>query len=489
MFRQKMQYMIKSALLEERQELEDLLNEMSAAGWDLYGMHEVEKKGGIYFDCIFMRPREDEEKQEFDDVVKIKSFKNQMEKMFASTLSPYATCKELQVKIKEQKELISKIKYQLDNDAFTLKEKELLNKQLSDEINRLDFLKLSLIKEISPDNMYSSLSQDKFVINLSEELIETVIQDTEDNLLAETVKIRQRLADTLGYVIPNIVFSNEDPLEANEFSIVLHGIEVFRSCVFPGKVCIFKEELDGYKKKKNDIHVKDEITGKDIFWIDEEVARDFWVNKFTPVQFIGRALEFISIKQVDEILDYSAVNKYLEIVQESNSFLINNIYPDYMSAAEIKYILSSLIREKVSVKDIVYIFEKINDFSSEESKDHLIEKIRLSLSKQILKDIIKTGSSLKVIELSQKTIEHFYEASLCAEEEGVVKMDGAVVARLVKKINKQAKEAGLEEIILLAPYEIRHMAFLVFAEFINNIRVLAFEELGQDVETETVGEV
>lgn len=489
MFRQKMQYMIKSAPLEERQELEDLLNEMSDAGWDLYGMHEVEKKGGIYFDCIFSRPREDEERHEFDDVVKIKSFKNQMEKMFASTLSPYATCKELQVKIKEQKELIAKIKYQLDNDAFTLKEKELLNKQLSDEMNRLDFLKLSLIKEISPDNMYSSLSQDKFVINLSEELIETVIQDTEENLLAETVKIRQRLADTLGYVIPNIVFSNEDPLEANEFSIVLHGIEVFRAFVFPEKVCIFKNELEGYKKKKSDIHTKDAITGKDIFWIDEEVARDFWVNKLTPVQYIGRALEFVSVKQVDEILDYNAVNKYMEIVQENNSFLINNIYPDYMSAAEIKYILSSLIRERVSVKDIVYLFEKINDFSSEESKDHLIEKIRLSLAKQILKDITKADEPLKVIELSSKTIEHFYEASLCAEDEGVVKMDGADVAKLVKKINKLAKDAGIDEIILLAPYEIRHMTFLIFAEFINNIRVLAFEELGQDIEIETIGEV
>ncbi len=489
MFRQKMQYMIKSAPLDERQEIEDLLNEMSAAGWDLYGMHEVEKKGGIYFDCIFMRPKEDEERHEFDDVVKIKSFKNQMEKMFASTLSPYATCKELQIKIKEQKELIAKIKYQLDNDAFTLKEKELLNKQLSDEMNRLDFLKLSLIKEISPDNMYTSLSQDKFVINLSEELIETVIQDTEENLLAETVKIRQRLADALGYVIPNIVFSNEDPLDANEFSIILHGIEVFRSSVFPGKVCVFKDELEGYKKKKNDIHTKDAITGKDILWIDEELARDFWVNKLTSVQFIGRVLEFVSVKQVDEILDYNAVNKYLEIVQENNSFLINNIYPDYISAAEIKYILSSLIRERVSVKDIVYLFEKINDFSSEESKDNLIEKIRLSLSKQILKDIIKTGESLKVIELSSKTIENFYEASLCAEGEGVVKMDGADVSKLVKKINKLAKDAALDEIIILAPYEIRHMTFLIFAEFINNIRVLAFEELGQDCEIETIGEV
>ena len=43
---------------------------MSDAGWDLYGMHEVEKKDGIYFDCIFMRPKPEEDKKDFDDVVK-----------------------------------------------------------------------------------------------------------------------------------------------------------------------------------------------------------------------------------------------------------------------------------------------------------------------------------------------------------------------------------------------------------------------------------
>jgi len=489
MFRQKMQYLIKSAPLDDRQALEDLLNDMSDAGWDLYGMHEVEKKGGIFFDCIFMRPKPEEKTQDFDDMVKIKSFKNTMEKMFSSSLSPYATCKDLQTKIKEQKELIAKIKYQLENDAFTIKDKELLNKQLSDEISRLDTLKMTLVREISPDNMYSELSQDRLVINLSEELIETVIQDSDENLLAQTVKVRQNLVDDLGYVIPNIVFSNEETVGANEFCINLHGVELFRSRVYPNKVCIFKDEFESYKKRKSDVLGVDEISGKSIVWIDEEIAKDFWMNKLSPVEFIGRALEFVAVKNVEEILDYNAVNRYLEVVQEHSSFLVNNIYPDYISAGEIKYILASLIKERVSVKDIVYIFEKINDFSSEESKDQLIEKIRLSMNKQITKELFKGGGVPKVIEMSNKTIEKFFESSLCGGEDGVVKVDSDPVARLAKKMKRLAKEAGMTEIILLAPFEIRHMTYLIFSEFINNIRVIAFEELRHDCEVETVGEV
>ena len=44
MFNRKMQYVIKSVPSEDKQMLEDLLNEMSIEGWDLYSMHEQENE-------------------------------------------------------------------------------------------------------------------------------------------------------------------------------------------------------------------------------------------------------------------------------------------------------------------------------------------------------------------------------------------------------------------------------------------------------------
>ena len=136
-----------------------------------------------------------------------------------------------------------------------------------------------------------------------------------------------------------------------------------------------------------------------------------------------------------------------------------------------------------------YVFEKINDFSSEDSKEQLIEKIRLSLSRQITKDLFAGKSSLKVIELSTKTIETFYASSICGDGDGVVKVDSDAVLKLVRKIKRFAKAADLDEIIILAPFEIRLMTFLIFSEFINNLRVIAFEELRHDADVETVGEI
>ena len=55
MFNKKMQYVIKTFPVEDKKALENLLNEMSSAGWDLYTMHEVETEDSLEFNCIFMR--------------------------------------------------------------------------------------------------------------------------------------------------------------------------------------------------------------------------------------------------------------------------------------------------------------------------------------------------------------------------------------------------------------------------------------------------
>ncbi len=104
----KMQYVIKSVPSDNTKALEDLLNEMSQAGWDLYSMHEVEADEGYQFNCIFAAENTPEGEAEEEDVVNIKTFKSQMEKMLSSSTSSYDSCKEVQEKIKEQRKKITK---------------------------------------------------------------------------------------------------------------------------------------------------------------------------------------------------------------------------------------------------------------------------------------------------------------------------------------------------------------------------------------------
>lgn len=476
MFNRKMEYVIKSVPTDDKQLLEDLLNEMSEAGWDLYTMHEVEGEDDDYqYNCIFMREKEQSDENEpFDKIVRVNNFKSQMEKMLASSSTPYETCKEITSKIKEQKQKIAQIKTNLEKEELSAR--DTLNRQMSEALEKLEQLKQNLTRELSPGVMYSRIGEEKFTVNLSEELIDIVSPDSEDDLLSETVKLRQKLTDELGYVLPKMVFQDDDTLEPYEFAINVHSLNVYQTVAIPEHKAFFKEELHLEKKPKGTIISKDIITGKDIWWISNEECKDFWSEGWSPIEYITRAIEFVGIKYVAEILDYSDINRYVTLVEKRNSFVINNIIPDFITLSELKYILINLIRERVSIKDIDYIFEKINDFSDEPSKDGLLDKIRLSLAKTISKDITSRGDIVKAIEFSADTLDTMFKLTE-SEDETVIKVDGKIAEKLAKKLSKIAKNNEIEDILLIVPMEIRHMTFSIFSEFLNNITVVAHEEL------------
>lgn len=488
MFNKKMQYVIKSVPTDDKQALEDLLNSMSEQGWDLYTMHEMETDNSIDFNCIFMREKQEEASTDLDDIINITSFKYRMEKMLSAPTSPYETCKEIQLKISAQKDRIKRIKSQLESDSLSLDDKNKLNEQMSDELRQLSTLKQALVDEISPDSMYSSIKEEKFTINLSEEILDLVALEYDNGLLSETVKIRQKLTDELGYVIPHIHFHNSDDLNQNEFSIKVHDIEVFRGVAFVGYKAFYKDDLKGYKLAEDDYVTLDEMTGKKIIWLKEEKCQDFWQKGLSAVEYIGKAIEYISIKEVSDIMDYNDINKYVEIVIENNSFLIDNIIPDFLTVADLKYLLTCLIRERVSIKNIVYLFEKINDYANEPTKEDLLDKVRLAFSKLIIKDLAKNGE-LKIIEFSEETLDTV-DAFFNSEDDGnIIRIDASDVQEIANRINKTVKSKKLETPILAVPMDLRHMCFVILSEFVPNIRVLALEELVSDCDIKFIAKV
>lgn len=488
MYSKKMQYVIKSVPTNDKQALENLLNEMSELGWDLYTMHEIEGENSFDFNCIFTRQKRDEEDTDLDDIINVTSFKSRMEKMLAAPTTPYATCKEIQLKISNQKDRIKRIKDELENDRLSVEDKNKLNIQMSDELRQLDALKQALVSEISPENLYTTIKEEKFTVQLSEEILDLVNLEYNDGLLSETVKIRQKLTDELGYVIPHIHFHNDDELNQNEFSIKIHDVEVFRGLVFPNFVAYYKEELKGYKVEEEDIVTIDNITGKKLIWIKEEKSKTFWQQGLSAVEHIGKAIEYISVKEVSDIMDYNDINKYVEIVLENNSFLVDNIIPEFITASDLKYLLTCLVRERVSIKNVVYLFEKINDYANEPSKEDLLDKVRLAFSKHIVKDLAKDGE-IKVIEFSDETLEKvdgFFDAE---NGENIIRIEACDVQEIANNINKLAKAKKLDTPILTVPMDLRHMCFIILSEFVPNLRVIACEELVSDFNVKFIGKI
>ena len=497
MYTKKMKYVVKSCSLANPQDLQDLLNDMSEEGWELYSMQEDEdEEGNLYCHCVFMRQAQNV--SEGADTINISSFKSRMEKMLSPEQSPYDICVDIQSKIREQKNKISKIKKELEGEAPASVSRKKLNDKISAGLKELDDLKLKLSHATSPDSMFSRLKEDKLSIHLSEELLSYIDDNStnlEDELVAQTVKTRIKLVDSLGFIIPKIVFQDDALLNPYEFSIQIRGLDVYRALVYPNFLMFFEDELHLDKKIKNSVKDIDKITGKNVIWIERDKAKDFWCKGLSGSEVITRALEYFVIKHADDLLDYEELDKYIDVVNEHNEFLIENLIPNPLSMSDVKSILANLVKERVSIKNITYIFEKLNDIAgSDADRTEIIDNLRMSLSRQICNNYKNENGAIEAFELSEDTIVKFgFLFSIdenmtdeCFDESSIFDFEN--LEKFVTKLKKQSKKYGIERPILVVPIEIRTIISSLLNKYID-VTVLAKEEIQYNAKLDVISKI
>lgn len=500
MFNKRMNYVVKTCQMNEAQDLQDLLNRMSNDGWELYNLQEDEdEEGNLYCHCIFMKPAESERLN--SDVINISSFKSRMEKMLTTELSPYDVCLDIQSKIREQKSKIAKAKKELEGEAPASLMRKKLNDKISTGLKELDDLKAKLSKATSSDSLFSKLKEEKLSIHLSEELLGYIDGEAdviEEELIAETVKVRMKLVEDIGYVIPKVVFSDDSLLNPYEFSIRVRGADVFKSMVYPKFYMFYEDELHLEKKIKNAVYDTDKITGKKIVWIERKDAKDFWCKGISGSEYITRALEYCAVKHVEELLDYEELEKYADVVRENNEYLIDTLVPDYLTFADIKNLLANLIKERVSIKDITYLFEKFLDLAQNSEKEDILDKVRLTLSRQICRRYANSDGVIQAFELTDDTLIKLAPFMLKGvsedddeeniSDDGFLTFDKEQVEIVVKKLMTKIKKYNAENPIIIVPMDFRTLMSVILNRYLD-VTVLACEEVQNCAKVEYIGKI
>lgn len=467
-------YTIKTTPYNDNEKLENLLNEMSKDGWELYSMQEMENDDDIFYNCIFIKEVENEDNLLEEDG--LLDFKPRIERIINPELDPYELCLDILKKIKDKRQKISQVKALIDGTSED--SRTILNDEISRHINELEELKKKLSQVINPDIMLQKLGESKLTLAISEELADILDSNNDDNLLSQIVFIRQDLTETLGYIVPKIKMEIDDSLDENEFIIKVRGIPVISSHAYYNYTMFYSNELNIEQLPEDAIKSIDSATNTETVWINDETAKDYWTKGLSTTDYIAGIIEYIIIKHIDDIFDYSDINRYIEIVSNQNLYLIENIIPDFLSVAELKYILSSLVKEKVSIKDIVFIFEKINDFADEENKEDLLARIRVALARQISASVCSDkDNTIYAYELSSESLKCFTGTE--DENEEVIRIESNKIEALVQKIKEKTNELSPEskEILLIAPMKVRHIIYLVLSQLISNVSVIAREEL------------
>ena len=362
----------------------------------------------------------------------------------------------------------------------------LVNADVQSQLGQLESVRQNMQDLVNPNKMYERLGVDVLSLQVGAGLLVIADPDQEGQLLAKIAALRQRVTDELGYILPNIRIMDSSALEANEYVISIRNNVVASGYVYPGKYMVIADQWDSVKKTIPD----DAIVGVDptyqtqAYWISEEDAKDAKnVTAVDATDVLVTHLQECVRKHVDEVMTKTDVLKLMELVRSQDPTLVNDLVPAIISTSDLRKIFVNLIREKVSIKDIIFVFERLCDYA------RFSERLRAALGRQICLSNVDKDKVLYALTLSPEWEKTLDDSCQRTELGTMFLLNPMQVQDLIETtamtLMRAHQAVGLQPVILCSP-RIRLPLFQLLERHIPTIVVISYSELITDIRVEAV---
>ena len=275
------------------------------------------------------------------------------------------------------------------------------------------------------------------------------------DLLDRVVMIRRQLALELGMIVPIISLRDNIQLSPNEYVIKIKGVEMARGDIMldhflamnPGMV---EEELDGIK-------TTEPAFGLPAIWITEsqrDKAEMLGYTVVDPPSIIATHLTEIIKKYAHELTGRQEIQKLIDNVKQNYPAIVDELVPKVMTIGEIQKVIANLLKEGVSIRDMVTILETLADYAPiTHDPDMLTEYVRQALGRAISKKFLSDTKS-NVITLDPKLEQIIMDSVQKTEHGSYLTLEPNVSNSILNNLSKQMQklmQLGQQPVVLASP--------------------------------------
>lgn len=333
---------------------------------------------------------------------------------------------------------------------------------------------------------------DPLSLELGYGLIPLVDKDKGAELLERVTRMRKEAALDLGLVVPRIRIIDNMRLEPSEYCFKIKGVEVARARIRmgwylginPGGV---SEDLPGEK-------TTDPTFGLPAIWISEdnrERAERAGYTVVDPPSIIATHLTELIKRHASEILGRQEVQSIVDTIRKDYSAVVDEV-TKICSTGEIQKVLQALLREQVSIRNMVVILETLADFRPV-TKDPviLVEKVRQSLARQICLQYCDDAKTLHVLTVEPQLIQMLVDSRIETVNGPIAALEPAQQRAWIRALTRSVasvQQSGYIPIIL-CPEEARILVKRSTEREIPDLVVLSVPEIAHDIRVEAIGEI
>ena len=344
-----------------------------------------------------------------------------------------------------------------------------------------------------PESVLGLLQIDPIALEIGYNLIPLVDPDQGGDLLERVTMIRRQSAIEFGLIFPPIRIRDNMRLDPNAYSIKIKGVEVGKGNIRMGKYLAMnpgnvKEKIEGEE-------TVEPAFGLPAIWIDEanrEKAERLGYTVVDAPSVIATHMTEVIKSYASEVLGRQDVQALLNSLSTDYSAVVDEVKKSGATIGDIQKILKGLLREGVSIRDLVTIMETIADyFPSVKGPDELIELVRQALSRQICQQYSDPEKKIPVITVSKEVEEEIRNSIVETERGKKFAMEPGEQKKLLNGITdevKKIREKGLKPVFLTSP-EIRAIFSNIVSSIAPHAAVLSSFEIATDIRLEAVGNI
>jgi len=344
---------------------------------------------------------------------------------------------------------------------------------------------------VTPEKATSYLRIDSLAIEIGYGLIGIVDVQQGGDFLNRIRSIRKQTAQDLGVIVPPVNVSDNLKLGARDYAILLKGVEIARGELMIDKLLAI--DPGGATEQIEGIRTKEPTFGLPAVWITKDKrdrAQQLSYTVVDPPTILATHLTEMIRNHAYELIGRQDVKSLIDFVAETHPKLVEELVPKTLSVGEIQKVLQNLLRERVSIRDLVTIFETLADYGAH-TKDAvtLTEMTRAALARAITKGLLNERGELAVITLSAEWEAQLSAAVTRSDSGAYLAVDPKRFEQLVTSISATCQKLTTSNWILLCSSSLRFHLRKLVERFIPNLTVISPNDIPPNLQITSIGVV
>jgi flagellar biosynthesis protein FlhA len=347
--------------------------------------------------------------------------------------------------------------------------------------------------EPTEEPITSSLAIDDVKIELGYGLLH-MINDLEGRRLTDQIKaLRKTLAAEYGFVMPPVRILDNMRLPNQGYAIRIKEMEIGTGEVRLNKLMAMDPR--GGQVELPGEHVREPAFGLPATWIDESAREEAAFRGYTtvdPATVLTTHLTEILKENMADLLSYAEVQKLLKDLGAEEKKLVEDLIPSVATASTVQRVLQSLLRERVSIRDLPTILEGIAEAAPHTSSlVQLVEQVRARLGRQICWANRADDGALPIITLSPEWEAAFSEALIGQGEDRQLALAPSKLQEFIRLVRESFERAALagESPVLLTSPAVRPYIRSIVERFRGQTVVMSQNEIHPKARLKTVGAI